>query len=498
MKKLNASIIVLGILLGLLLAGCSLDVPADPTGSVNPPTPADASAPYVAIGNSLTAGFMDSGLMKAGQANSYPMIVATQMGLDTDSFTQPWIDAPGIGTTNVGTGNVAGVLYYTGTGIAPLGVTPQTEVGGLLLAAAQPTQYHNQGVPGAFSADLMNAYSAASSYSAQPPFNKPNSYFEFINRSGPLVNLFGNNAVPAAPPAPGYETGSQFYQTIAKGPALVTAWIGGNDFLFGATSGEPMPGSPYNALITPAATFAANYTGFLASLAGGLAGRNGFDTPIIAATLPQVRNIAYFLDRPTFETTFGLLQLSYEEPDASYILILDFLASDLPSTPGGTLPAAMTLDPAEVNYLDVEVIGAYNAAIVAAMGLVTGNPGATIAELPIVDFNALMDGLRAAKPEATRHFLYLRIIHPNDTIAETAARTYFSLDGVHPNNKGYAFTANGFLAKINEVTGSDWAEVPVDYFVWDPTYGVPVSTKAVPGSIPTITPEVLAGIKSGF
>jgi hypothetical protein len=204
------------------------------------------------------------------------------------------------------------------------------------------------------------------------------------------------------------------------------------------------------------------------------------------------------LDRATFDAVFGPLQLVYEEPDAEYILFTDFISSDLPTTPGGTILAAMTLDTAEVAYLDTEVIGPYNAAIVVTMGLVTGNPGAPIGDLPIVDFNAAMDALRAADPDAARHFLFLRIIYPTDTIAETAARTYFALDGVHPNNKGYAFVANSFLAKINEVTGSSWAQVPVDAFIWDPTYGVPVPAKAAQGGIPKISPEVAEAMRRSF
>ena len=70
MKKLLTSISMLALLLALLLAGCSLDDQADPTGTVNDPSPADASTPYVAIGNSLTAGFMDGGLISDGQLSS--------------------------------------------------------------------------------------------------------------------------------------------------------------------------------------------------------------------------------------------------------------------------------------------------------------------------------------------------------------------------------------------------------------------------------------------
>ena len=485
MKKLIASIAMLALLLALLLAGCSLDAPSDPTGQVNDPGPADASTPYVAIGNSLTAGYMDSGLMKAGQASSYPLIVATQMGMNQDTFTQPWIDAPGIGTTDVGAGNVSGVLYYNGASVGPLAITPEAGVPGLLLAVARPTQYHNLGVPGAFSFDLMNAYSAGTSYGVN--LGSPNSYFDFINRAVEPVNLFGNISVPAAPPAPGYETGSQFYQVIAKGPALVTVWIGGNDFLFGATSGEPI-GHP---AITDAATFAANYGGFLHSLAGGLLQRNGFPPTIIGCTLPLVHNIPYFLDRPTFEGVFGVR--IYDEPEAEFILFTDFLSEGMPAT----LPVNMTLDTAEVTYLNTEVIGAYNTAIQTFVAQVNGNP-AVPANADFMDFNAIMDALRGTEPEALRHFLFLGIIHPEDTIAETAARTICSLDGVHPNNSGYAVVANGFLEKINELTGSSYSPVLREDYTWDPTYGMPIPAKAAQGGIPQISPEVAESMRWSF
>jgi len=497
MKNLIIKIALLPILLALALAGCSLEAPEDPTGDVNPPGPADATSQYVAIGNSLTAGFMDSGLMKAGQANSYPMIVATQMGLTTEDFTQPYIEFPGIGTTDVGEGQVSGVLHYNGTTVLPRGITASAAVPGLLLAVAQPTQYNNLGVPGAFSHDLLTAHSASTSFAANPPFNKPNSFFEFINRSGadtPMLNLFLNVSIPANPPAPGYESGSQFYQTIARGPALVTAWIGGNDFLFGATSGDPM--GPANALITPAATFGANYGEFLHSLAGGLVQRNGFAPTIITATLPLVRNITFFLERARFEAVFGQ-GYTYAEPTAEYILFTNFLASDLLGNPTGTMPTNLTLSSAEVTYLDTEVIGAYNTAIMAVTGQVHANPDVP-ATAGYVDFNAMVDAEKLTNPEAFLHFLYLRIIHPTDSIEETAARTFFSLDGVHPNNQGYVFVANGFIDLINQTLDTDFATVPPAAVTWDPTYGAPIPSKSLTGGIPRISPEVAEAMRMSF
>ncbi|MBD3723453.1 MAG: G-D-S-L family lipolytic protein, partial [Flavobacteriaceae bacterium] len=45
---------------------------------------------YVAIGNSLTAGYMDGTVYKSGQMNSYPNMLAQQFALvGGGAFTQP-------------------------------------------------------------------------------------------------------------------------------------------------------------------------------------------------------------------------------------------------------------------------------------------------------------------------------------------------------------------------------------------------------------------------
>src|SRR5690606_13533204 len=46
---------------------------------------------YVAIGNSLTAGYMDGTVYASGQANSFPSMLAQQFSLvGGGSFTQPY------------------------------------------------------------------------------------------------------------------------------------------------------------------------------------------------------------------------------------------------------------------------------------------------------------------------------------------------------------------------------------------------------------------------
>jgi len=454
MKNLMKIAAVMPVLLALLLAGCTLDDPSDPTGLVNDVTPADATTQFLTVGNSLTAGFMDSGLMKAGQKNSFGMLVATQMGVE---FTQPWIDAPGIGTTDlsdIGEDLVAGVLYYTGSDVVPLGITAKDDVEGLLLAVAEPAPYHNLGVPGARLDELLTTWDGDSSYGAQ--FGKANSFFDFINRA----KFFDNIEVPAAPPTPAYATASLFGQAIAKGPALSTVFIGGNDFLFGATTGDPLANTH---LITDPAVWGPNYALFMGSYAGGLAQRNGFKSNIVVSTLPLVEHITFFLSKTDFLQVFGAFGFTAVETDYEYVLITDFLGW-FKANIGGEMPTTMTLSVAEVGYLN-GVIGAYNSII---EDTINGElPGTEtfplMANFGLVDINT---ALAALDPEATQHFLYLRAKYASDPetaedIATTAARTYFSLDGVHPNNKGYVFMANTFLDVINDLTGASYAQIPL-------------------------------------
>ena len=69
-------------------------------------------------------------------------------------------------------------------------------------------------------------------------------------------------------------------------------------------------------------------------------------------------------------------------------------------------------------------------------------------------------------------------------VATAEATTLFSLDGIHPNNVGYAVLAEAFLDEIADLTGETFA--PVADQVWHSTYGLPGTpdpTKAMPASM---------------
>jgi lysophospholipase L1-like esterase len=118
------------------------------------------------------------------------------------------------------------------------------------------------------------------------------------------------------------------------------------------------------------------------------------------------------------------------------------------------IPAASTLTTAEAATVE-SAVDAYNEAI------------ATLDGVTVVDLHAAFAGLGAA---ARTHFLFL--LQQGLTLAEAAAATAYSLDGIHPNSHGYTLVANAFIDGINAalaLTGDEalgHAEPPV----WDPTY----------------------------
>jgi hypothetical protein len=64
------------------------------------------------------------------------------------------------------------------------------------------------------------------------------------------------------------------------------------------------------------------------------------------------------------------------------------------------------------------------------------------------------------------------------SVAQAAATTLFSLDGVHPNSHGQGVMANAFIDVINDLDGSSIAHVDPAALPWDPTYGVAAPPKA--------------------
>ncbi|MBS1682895.1 MAG: hypothetical protein JST48_14380 [Bacteroidetes bacterium] len=100
MKTMNIKSIILVALIATLITSCKQDVI-----TLHPPTTTEPTAPskgstdftkYVALGNSLTAGFQAGALFTEGQNNSFPKILSKQFSLAQGSdlaFNQPDINS---------------------------------------------------------------------------------------------------------------------------------------------------------------------------------------------------------------------------------------------------------------------------------------------------------------------------------------------------------------------------------------------------------------------
>lgn len=152
-----------------------LDNPIDEAGFY---TAGDADfSNYVALGNSLTAGYADGALYITGQENSYPNILAQQFAKvqSTDGFTQPLMsdNAGGLllGGTQITSNRRVLAVGASGNPSPQLytGMQPTTDITNVLSGP-----FNNMGAPGAKSYHLV-----ASGYGniAGVPVGTANPYF---------------------------------------------------------------------------------------------------------------------------------------------------------------------------------------------------------------------------------------------------------------------------------------------------------------------------------
>lgn len=392
----------LGLLVvALALAGCSADDPAATAIDTN-----QNPVTFAALGNSLTAGFINGGLIQGGQDGSFSRLLASQAGWGF--VAQPTVLWPGIGSTS---GRSALYVDLTGaiTSYEVLNPFP------LLANATHPVPYNNMGVPGATTADVLTAIDAGTSQSGR------NSFFDLILRNSRL--------------RPG-DT-NQFDQVRALHPKAMTLWIGCNDILGGAAGGNPVVASDGN--ITPFEDWEILFDAVLDSV-------ETIGADIVAvATIPGITSAAYFTTVPLgfpvseFETIPWLT----DEEDVAYILLPIGSSLDnsyLPAPYGlgaASIPGTMTLTTAEADVVG-STIDAYNDHI---------EEEAALRGWALVDIAAVLEELSTDTADVNRLFGW--------SASGQNVNSAFSLDGIHPSEKGYGVIANAFIAAINATYETD-------------------------------------------
>ena len=409
----------------LFLAACKPEIhnPAATRGK------ADFSH-FIAVGNSLTAGYSNGGLYRAGQLNSYPAIMAKQMlAVGGGTFNQPLFP--------IGQENGSGYLTLTGfdangnpitavdtSHLAIRGILPIPGFGNVTLYTKYTGDIENYGVPGI---KLYNITYAG--------YGNVNGFFERL--------LPGNSPT---------NTTDYLDFVTAKSYTFFSDWLGNNDALAYATGGG------VGDVLTDKNTFAQLYELSIEKLTAG--GQKG-----VVATIPDVTSIPYFNTvtigailagvqkaNPSVQALFvnALVSGTTYAPRVatpSDLVILTFPTSKigtLVTTPYGQLPYGLTpYTPIENQYvldanevaLTRDYVQSYNATI------------KTIAEqkgLAMFDAYTYLNNVKA-------HGLVVDGVSLNSSYISGGL---FSLDGVHLTPRGYAIIANEFIKAINTTYSS--------------------------------------------
>ena len=492
------------VLVSLTFLACTSDDDAviDPNSSNGLTLTAGAAdfSKYVALGNSLTAGYSDNALFIAGQEGSYPNLLSQRFALvGGGEFRIPYMN-DNVGGLLLGGFQIQGPrLYFNGSAPAPAPGATTTEITNFLTGA-----YNNMGIPGAKSFHLL-----------APGYG--NVAGILTGQANPYFVRFATNPSTTI-----------LADATAQNPTFFSLWIGNNDVLAYATSGGTgvnqsgnLDPTTYGGNdITDPNVFANVYSTLVTQLTAN--GAKG-----VVANIPYVTSVPFFTTVPTnpipglpaasagqLNQLFGGINLALAGAglpprfqtlvandgnpatvEANPLLIKD---ESLPNI-SAQIAAALTpvLGAPTAGYLGALYGQARHASNVAASKdyiLLTArtiigttqagapSPFNTVGvSYPMQDNTTLTATETAEVKAATDAFNAsiasmasskgLAFVDANAILAQvsnggltvngyTMTSTYvtgnsFSLDGVHPSPKGYALIANKFLEAINATYGSN-------------------------------------------
>jgi hypothetical protein len=514
MKNIQKFIAV--TLVAALIISCKQEIIKLEQPVVTPPvavTPTKGQADFtkfVAIGNSLTAGYQAGALFTEGQQNSLPLIMSKQFSLaqgTTLAFNQPDINSE-YGYYGLAGSIILGrLILYDADGVgtakspapAPVGTSGMPapyNVGGSVPTpfTGDKLKLNNFGVPGI---QLGQALTPATGGPPNPP--PPAAPINLAYNA--LYARFATN-----PSANGVTGSTILGDAIAAQPTFFLFDLGNNDILGYATGGGANP-----AIFTSETDFKARYELAIGTLLAAAPTAKG-----VVANIPDVTTIPFFntiawnaipLDAATATTLTTKLSSGYnqfldamklggyitqaevDKRKLSYvagkngILLTDETLTDLtpymnasdatkPLLPYARARQATSSDIVTLTaggILGTEVPGTTGGVAVYGVSFPVGDQYILIptekAEIQArtIAFNNIIKGVVDAPTSSNR--LALADVNATFTALVTArVGVYngvtitpnftpptgaFSEDGVHPNSRGYAFMANIFIKAIN-------------------------------------------------
>ena len=412
----------------LSLTGCS-------SGSSNPLAPIQAAqaknagnfSNTVFLGDSLTAGYQSSSLLDTQQVHGWAPLVAKQASFP---IVQPLIAYPG----------APNVLQLVSVGPPPV-ITPVCPPSGTPSVCGTTTgrdnfatQVTDLAVPGALLNDVMNTL----------PLVNPTPGQQQLNQ---LVLGF-----------PGFGFGqalSQLGFAIQAQPTTVFLWIGNNDALIADLTGSPSS-------MTSVANFTSQYQALMTQLTTLTSAH------LVIGNIPDVTQVPYLqpaalvlaqtsqqtgLPTSVLSGLLGIIPGDYVNPTG-----LAQIPLILAQTQKGPITDAGVLSAAEVVTVQSQVT-AFNQVI---------SQQAQAANATLVDINALFKQVSTSG---------LTINGYTGTTAFLGG--FFSLDGIHPTNTGYAVVANKFIDTMNSAFSSKIPDVALGPVaasdpLWPPNLGTPL------------------------
>lgn len=433
--------ILSAISLAFIFASCKSNIePITPTAGE-----ADFSV-YVAIGNSLTAGFADGTLYRSGQINSYPNMLAEQFKLaGGGEFKQPllpgesgWPQDPALGRYP------KRVLDYTtdclgNVSLSPVLFSGLSDTAGSSLNISSEGPFNNVGIPGIRCIDF-----------SFPGYGNLNPYAKRFFRDPSIQRPLEVALQPI--------------------PTFFTLWLGNNDVLGYATSGGAgsAAGIGLND-ISPIDIFKASYDIAVKALVD--IGAKG-----VLVNIPDVTSIPYFttinpmgLNLTTEQAqmltaAYSALNITFTE-GANYFVIEDDNAPGgmrkmtageyvLLTTPGDSLKCGGwgSLKPIPGRYiLTTDEVKNIQDATAAFNQVIADN--ADQYGLALMDANAYMRTLQSGI--TWNGVTYSPVFVSGGT---------FSLDGIHLTPRGYGLVANEIIRVINERYRSSIPQVDINKY----------------------------------
>jgi lysophospholipase L1-like esterase len=402
---------------------------------------------YVSIGGNLASGYQDGALFNDGQKNSIASIVCSSFkNAGGEEFVQPLIQ----GVNGVGldlNGDVVGKLkLFYGTncnGVGDYSVKYQTTLASDLEWIGNLGPFNDYGIPGAKSFSL---------------------YSQFYGRKSPIGNEFYHRFASDTGNVGG-QSSTVLGDASTRNPTFYSLWIGVNDMMGYALSGGSglTSGLGIND-ITPLDTF--NY-----AIDFAINRMSGNGAKGLIANIPSIEDLPFFTTIP-----YNGLILTQSEADSlnlvaptgiyfveganpfvikgssvrqlmkgEYVLLSakDSITCLGYGTPTKELPAHFILDSTEISAIH-NAIASFNSKIQSV---------AIAKNLAFADMNMFYKTL-------SNGLVFNGVGYSSSYLANSA----FSIDGIHPNSRGYGLMANYWIDVINAKFKSTLNKVDVNAY----------------------------------